>query len=232
MDEGRGSKILPSVDSEGSLQSSGAEERTRSRIKFDAGSSFGKFVKIDGFWGVVNVKGAASGVSKICFLRLGCVDEGCSGEARRGGVERGDGVREDGSCRCSREEEGWSERREARGAGVGVVSTGSNVRRHGKRGLALGMSSFWSGDVEDLDGSSASSHVDCKPPVEGIMKGILEILTQFWRLWPFALPFIFEVLLLPRDGICSYWKGSLVAIDRGRGLTPWCIGLPLVSRVR
>ena len=231
MDEGRGSRILPSVDSEGSSQSSRAEERTRSSVKFDVGSSFGKFVKIDGFWGVVNVKGAVSGVSKIGFLRLGCVDEGCSVEACRVGVERGDGVR-DGSCRCSREEEGWIERREARGAGVGVVSTGSNVGRHGRRGLALGVSCFWSGVMEVLDGSSISSHVDCKPPGEGIMKGILEILTQFWRLWPFALPFMFEVLLLPGDGICSYWNGSLVAIDRGRGFTPLCIGLPLFSRVR
>ena len=43
---------------------------------------------------------------------------------------------------------------------------------------------------------------------------------------------MFEGLPWLRDVSFSYWKGSLVAIDNGRGFTPSCSGLPLTFSLR
>ncbi len=74
------------------------------------------------------------------------------------------------------------ESREARGAGVGVVSIGSKTRRGGGGGWLAALLTLKTGLTSPFLGSSGSSVVGSKPPGEGMMTGMLEIRTQFWRL--------------------------------------------------
>ena len=100
------------------------------------------------------------------------------------GVERGDGeeLLGDGLWRLRREEEGCIERREARGAGVGVVSMGSKTTRGGGLECVVALLGLEIEVVPFFDGSSGSSVVGNRPPGEGMKTGMLEIRTQFWRL--------------------------------------------------
>jgi len=105
VDEGRGSRILPSAEKEGSLQPCSVDGMVGLRLMSDAGRSGGILGNGGGFSGVVKVNCALGGASKSGFLRLGCAAEDQDSKGRRVGVEGGNGVelRGEGLCKLRRE---------------------------------------------------------------------------------------------------------------------------------